>query len=69
MTASATAVVTQPDNHCGMQTEMQIEGSYELVIVGAGAAGIAVAASLKSRQSDLEITIIDPAETHYYQPG
>ena len=43
--------------------------TYEVVIVGAGAAGISLAASLKSRQADLEIAIIDPADTHYYQPG
>ncbi|MCH4248538.1 MAG: bifunctional protein tyrosine phosphatase family protein/NAD(P)/FAD-dependent oxidoreductase [Acinetobacter populi] len=42
---------------------------YTVVIVGAGAAGISVAASLLSRQADLDIAIIDPADTHYYQPG
>lgn len=42
---------------------------YEIVIVGAGAAGIAVATSLKSRISDIKIAIIDPADNHYYQPG
>lgn len=42
---------------------------HTVVIVGAGAAGISVAASLLSRQSDLDIAIIDPADTHYYQPG
>lgn len=42
---------------------------HTVVIVGAGAAGISVAASLLSRKSDLDIAIIDPAETHYYQPG
>jgi sulfide:quinone oxidoreductase len=41
----------------------------DIVIVGAGAGGIAVAASLLARKSDLDIIIIDPAETHYYQPG
>ena len=45
------------------------DASYEVVIVGAGAGGIAVAASLKSRKPDLEIAIIDPADIHYYQPG
>ena len=45
------------------------DASYEVVIVGAGAGGIAAAASLKSRQPDLEIAIIDPADIHYYQPG
>lgn len=45
------------------------EGSHEVVIVGGGAAGIAVASSLLARRRDLDIAIIDPAETHYYQPG
>jgi len=45
------------------------DASYEVVIVGGGAAGIAVAASLKSRKPGLEIAIIDPADIHYYQPG
>lgn len=42
---------------------------HTVVVVGAGAGGISVAASLLSRQPDLDIAIIDPAETHYYQPG
>ena len=42
---------------------------HEVVVVGGGAAGIAVAASLKARQPDLDIAIIDPADIHYYQPG
>ena len=41
----------------------------DIAIVGAGAAGIAVAASLRKRQPRLSITLIDPAEKHYYQPG
>lgn len=40
-----------------------------VVIVGGGAAGISVASSLLSRQPNLDIAIIDPAEIHYYQPG
>ena len=47
----------------------QADASYEVVIVGAGAAGIAVASSLKARKPGLEIAIIDPADVHYYQPG
>lgn len=43
--------------------------AYEIVIVGGGAAGISVASSLLSREPDLKIAIIDPADTHYYQPG
>ncbi len=41
----------------------------DIVIVGAGSAGIAVAASLLTRDRTLDITIIDPSEVHYYQPG
>lgn len=42
---------------------------HEVVIVGGGAAGIAVASSLLSRNSTLDVVIIDPADIHYYQPG
>ncbi|WP_171123217.1 MULTISPECIES: bifunctional protein tyrosine phosphatase family protein/NAD(P)/FAD-dependent oxidoreductase [unclassified Ruegeria] len=42
---------------------------FDIVIVGGGAGGIAVAASLKSRDFDLDIAVIDPADIHYYQPG
>ena len=42
---------------------------HEVVIVGGGAAGIAVAASLRARDAGLDVAIIDPADIHYYQPG
>ncbi|TXN84329.1 TIGR01244 family phosphatase [Methylobacterium sp. WL8] len=45
------------------------EASHTVVIVGGGAGGIAVAASLRSRKPDLDIAIIEPADVHYYQPG
>lgn len=45
------------------------DASFDVVIVGGGAGGISVAASLKARKSDLSIAVIDPADTHYYQPG
>ncbi|KTB76191.1 NAD(P)/FAD-dependent oxidoreductase [Pseudomonas syringae pv. syringae] len=41
----------------------------QILIVGAGAAGIATAASLLARDATLQITLVDPADTHYYQPG
>ena len=43
--------------------------AYELVIVGAGTAGISLASSLLARKKDLKIAVIDPANEHYYQPG
>ncbi len=42
---------------------------HEIVIVGAGAAGIATAASLLKRDRSLDIALVDPADMHYYQPG
>jgi sulfide:quinone oxidoreductase len=46
-----------------------IEAEHSVVIVGGGAAGIAVASSLRARDPSLDIAIIDPADVHYYQPG
>lgn len=45
------------------------DARFDVVIVGGGAGGISVAASLKSRKPDLSVAVIDPADTHYYQPG
>lgn len=42
---------------------------YQVVIAGGGAAGIAVAASLKQRQPGLSIAVVEPRRTHVYQPG
>ncbi|OUR83514.1 pyridine nucleotide-disulfide oxidoreductase [Cycloclasticus sp. 46_120_T64] len=46
------------------------ERHHKIVIIGAGAAGISVAASLMrhAEGKSLDIVIIDPAQTHYYQP-
>ena len=45
--------------------------SVDIVIVGGGTAGISVASHLtrKARGLKLNISIVDPAETHYYQPA
>ncbi|MFQ6333623.1 NAD(P)/FAD-dependent oxidoreductase [Methylophilus sp. 3sh_L] len=43
--------------------------NFDIVIVGGGAAGCAIAASLKKRDAALAIAIIEPAEHHYYQPA
>ncbi len=42
---------------------------HTVVIVGGGAAGISVAASLHRRDSGLDIAIVEPATRHHYQPG
>ncbi len=41
---------------------------YNVLIIGAGTAGIMVAAQLK-RKGVKSIGLIDPADTHYYQPA
>jgi sulfide:quinone oxidoreductase len=43
--------------------------SFDIVIVGGGAAGSGVAASLLKRDKRLSIAIIEPATKHYYQPA
>lgn len=42
---------------------------YQILIIGAGTAGIMTAAQLKKRDSNLEIALVDPADQHYYQPA
>lgn len=42
---------------------------HQIVIVGGGAGGLATAASLLKRDPSLDIAIIEPSESHYYQPG
>jgi sulfide:quinone oxidoreductase len=41
----------------------------KIVIIGGGAAGITIAAYLSDRLRHDDITIIEPAATHHYQPG
>ncbi len=42
---------------------------HDILIVGGGSAGIATAASIRRRNRDVSIAIIEPSEVHYYQPG
>lgn len=51
-------------------TNLQASGAKgKIVIVGGGFAGITVAAQLMSKLSNPDITIIEPSEKIYYQPG
>nr|WP_298145093.1 bifunctional protein tyrosine phosphatase family protein/NAD(P)/FAD-dependent oxidoreductase [uncultured Pseudomonas sp.] len=42
---------------------------YDVLVVGGGAAGCAVSASLLRRDPHLRIALVEPREQHYYQPG
>ncbi len=41
----------------------------DVVVVGAGAGGLAAASSLLKRNKNIRIAVVDPSETHDYQPG
>lgn len=43
--------------------------THTVLIVGGGAAGISLAASIHKRAPDLDLAIIEPASQHHYQPG
>lgn len=42
---------------------------YDVLVIGGGAAGCAVSASLLKRDPDLRVAIVEPSDQHYYQPG
>ena len=42
---------------------------HEVVIIGGGTAGIMVAAQLRRQSPKTDVAIIEPADTHYYQPA
>ena len=46
-----------------------IETSANIVIIGAGAAGTALANRLVRRLNGARITLVDPRKEHLYQPG
>ena len=59
--------VTEPTQ---ANKDTSIDGTkYDVVIIGAGSGGIATAASLRRRNKQLRIALIDPSDVHYYQPG
>ena len=51
------------------QNPSQATQHFDVVVIGAGASGIAVSASLLKRDSKLRIALVDPSTKHYYQPG
>ena len=46
-----------------------MKSHYQVVVVGGGTGGIMVAAQLKRRDRRLSIAIVEPSDTHSYQPA
>jgi len=46
-----------------------VKTSAKILILGAGAAGTALANRLSSRLEGAQITLLDPRQDHFYQPG
>ncbi|TRD11798.1 NAD(P)/FAD-dependent oxidoreductase [Erythrobacter insulae] len=46
-----------------------MSASHTIVVIGGGSAGIAAASSLLKRKPGLDIAIVEPGDTHAYQPG
>jgi sulfide:quinone oxidoreductase len=42
--------------------------SHQILIVGGGTAGLTVASQLQEQDETLDVAVIEPADTHYYQP-
>ncbi|WP_282087541.1 NAD(P)/FAD-dependent oxidoreductase [Aquimarina algiphila] len=46
-----------------------MKSHHQILIIGGGTAGIMTAARLLKKDKSLDIAIIEPADTHYYQPA
>ncbi|KAJ1979794.1 hypothetical protein H4R34_002696 [Dimargaris verticillata] len=42
--------------------------SYQVVVIGGGSGGLAVSATLASRLGKGNVAVVEPSDTHYYQP-
>ena len=65
LVAAASAAAT----HSGALQAQPVATSANIVILGAGAAGTALANRLTARLPGARITLLDPRQAHLYQPG
>ncbi|WP_018935628.1 NAD(P)/FAD-dependent oxidoreductase [Thioalkalivibrio sp. ALJ24] len=63
LTAAAAVGSAPAVAQAGVQTRARI------VVLGGGAAGLTVAARLRDLLDGARITVVEPSETHHYQPG
>ena len=52
-----------------LTTLTKAEGHFDVVIIGGGCAGSSIGSQLLSARPALSVAIVEPSETHYYQPG
>jgi sulfide:quinone oxidoreductase len=67
--SSAAAMFTAPTASEAATAAIASNAKGKIVIVGAGSAGITVAARLSNALSNADITLIAPNDIHLYQPG
>jgi sulfide:quinone oxidoreductase len=65
MNTSATDTATAP---APSESKSAASRRFKVVIVGGGTAGISVAARLCKAMPEPDVAIVEPSETHYYQP-
>ena len=46
-----------------------MDNHYEVLIIGGGTGGIMTAANLLKADKKMKVGIVEPADTHYYQPA
>jgi sulfide:quinone oxidoreductase len=49
--------------------DLMERAGFAVLIIGGGAAGITVAAELRRHRKELSVAILEPSDTHAYQPG
>lgn len=67
--ASAAGVVAALPGVSSAASAPEAQLAVKIAVVGGGAAGISVAARLRKRLPHALVTVIDPTERHFYQPG
>jgi len=64
-----TAEVAARDRSPAARPSAGRSSRHDVVIIGGGAGGIALAASLLRRRPELDLVIVEPRDVHDYQPG
>lgn len=68
--ASAAGLMSLTSSFSGCSSDSPAKDiPCSVVVIGGGAAGISVASRLLRKLSKAKITVVDPSERHFYQPG